>query len=72
VSWLTWRQFRTQAVVAGAALAVLAACLVVLEFQLRHAYAVDTAAATRASAAPRRSPSSSPGTRLPCTCWTPC
>jgi ABC-type transport system involved in multi-copper enzyme maturation permease subunit len=43
VTWLTWRQFRTQALVAGAGLAALAVALVVLGFQLRHAYAVDTA-----------------------------
>ncbi|MER7283637.1 ABC transporter permease subunit [Dactylosporangium sp. NPDC000244] len=39
--WLTWRQFRTQALVAGAALAVLAAYLLVLGGQIRHGYATD-------------------------------
>ncbi len=39
--WLTWRQFRTQAVVALAALAVLAIYLVILGYQMRHAYTTD-------------------------------
>ena len=39
--WLTWRQFRTQALVALAALAALAIYLVILGYQLRHAYTTD-------------------------------
>jgi hypothetical protein len=39
--WLTWRQFRTQAVVALAALAALAIYLVILGYQMRHAYTTD-------------------------------
>lgn len=39
--WLTWRQFRTQAVVAFAALGVLAIYLVILGNQMRHAYTTD-------------------------------
>jgi ABC-type transport system involved in multi-copper enzyme maturation permease subunit len=41
MTWLTWRQFRTQAVVAVAALAALAIYLVVLGYQIRHAYTTD-------------------------------
>jgi hypothetical protein len=41
--WLTWRQFRTQAMVAFAALAVLAIYLVILGYQMRHAYDTDIA-----------------------------
>jgi hypothetical protein len=39
--WLTWRQFRTQAVVAFVALAALAIYLVILGYQMRHAYTTD-------------------------------
>ncbi|NUR46738.1 MAG: hypothetical protein HOV71_01260 [Hamadaea sp.] len=39
--WLTWRQFRTQAMVAAGALAVLAIYLVILGNQMRQAYADD-------------------------------
>jgi ABC-type transport system involved in multi-copper enzyme maturation permease subunit len=39
--WLTWRQFRTQAVVALAVLAALAVYLVVLGYRMRHAYTAD-------------------------------
>jgi len=39
--WLTWRQFRGQALVALAALAALAIFLVVLGLRLRHAYDVN-------------------------------
>jgi ABC-type transport system involved in multi-copper enzyme maturation permease subunit len=39
--WLTWRQFRTQALVASAALAVLAIYLVVLGQRMRGAYTAD-------------------------------
>jgi hypothetical protein len=41
MSWLTWRQFRTQAVVGGLALVALAVALVVLGVRLRHDYAAD-------------------------------
>jgi ABC-type transport system involved in multi-copper enzyme maturation permease subunit len=36
--WMSWRQFRTQAVVGAVALTVLAICLVVLGMQIRHSY----------------------------------
>ncbi|MBE1491397.1 ABC transporter permease subunit [Plantactinospora soyae] len=36
--WMSWRQFRTQAVVGAVALTVLAICLVILGMQLRHSY----------------------------------
>lgn len=36
--WLTWRQFRTQAVVAAAALAVLAVVLLITGLHVAHAY----------------------------------
>lgn len=39
--WLTWRQFRTQAVVALATLAALAIYLVILGYQMRDAYTTD-------------------------------
>jgi hypothetical protein len=39
--WLTWRQFRTQAVVAGAALTLLAIYLVILGLRMRHDYTTD-------------------------------
>ncbi|MFG2335143.1 ABC transporter permease subunit [Streptomyces yangpuensis] len=39
--WLTWRQFRTQAVVAFVALAALAIYLVILGVRMRHAYTTD-------------------------------
>jgi hypothetical protein len=39
--WLTWRQFRTQAVVAGAALAVLAVILVVTGVHIAHLYNIS-------------------------------
>jgi hypothetical protein len=39
--WLTWRQFRTQAVAASGALAVLAIYLVFLGYRMRHAYTTD-------------------------------
>jgi ABC-2 family transporter protein len=41
--WLTWRQFRTQAIVAGSALAAVAIYLVVLGLQIRHSYQTDVA-----------------------------
>ncbi|WP_027345780.1 hypothetical protein [Hamadaea tsunoensis] len=39
--WLTWRQFRTQSLVALGSLAALAGYLVLLALQSRHAYATD-------------------------------
>jgi ABC-type transport system involved in multi-copper enzyme maturation permease subunit len=39
--WLTWRQFRVQALVAGTALTLLAIYLVVLGNQIRHSYNTD-------------------------------
>ena len=39
--WLTWRQFRMQAVVTLLALAALAIYLVILGTQMRHAYSTD-------------------------------
>lgn len=42
--WMSWRQFRTQAVIGAAALAVLAIYLVILGFQIRHSYHADGAA----------------------------
>jgi signal transduction histidine kinase len=39
--WMSWRQFRTQAVIGAAALAVLAIYLVILGFQIRHTYHAD-------------------------------
>ncbi|WP_426514220.1 ABC transporter permease subunit [Dactylosporangium sp. McL0621] len=39
--WLTWRQFRTQAIVAAIALAALAAFLLYLGFEIRHDYTSD-------------------------------
>jgi ABC-type transport system involved in multi-copper enzyme maturation permease subunit len=41
--WMSWRQFRTQAVVAAATLAVIAIYLVILGTQIRHTYNVDLA-----------------------------
>ena len=41
--WLSWRQFRTQALIGVAALAVLAIYLVILGFQIRHTYHADLA-----------------------------
>lgn len=41
--WLTWRQFRMQALVAVAVLAAAAAYLLVTGMQLRHSYAADLA-----------------------------
>jgi len=41
--WLTWRQFRAQAVVAVVALAALAIYLVILGYQMRHTYTTDVA-----------------------------
>ena len=41
--WMTWRQFRAQAVVAAAALAVAAVYLVILGAQIRHTYTTDLA-----------------------------
>ncbi|HEY3868490.1 MAG TPA: ABC transporter permease subunit [Actinocrinis sp.] len=41
--WLTWRQFRAQALVAAVILAAAAAYLLVTGNQLRHAYAADLA-----------------------------
>jgi ABC-type transport system involved in multi-copper enzyme maturation permease subunit len=43
MTWLTWRQFRAQAVVAFAALAALAIHLVILGFRMRDAYTADVA-----------------------------
>ena len=42
--WLTWRQFRTQAIVALVALVVVGGALVALGLWMRHAY--DTGIAT--------------------------
>jgi ABC-type transport system involved in multi-copper enzyme maturation permease subunit len=39
--WLTWRQFRTQALIAGIVLAALAAYLLYLGAQIRHGYTTD-------------------------------
>jgi ABC-type transport system involved in multi-copper enzyme maturation permease subunit len=39
--WLTWRQFRVQALTALAVLTVLAVYLVVLGYRIRHAYDTD-------------------------------
>jgi ABC-type transport system involved in multi-copper enzyme maturation permease subunit len=39
--WLTWRQFRGQALIAVAALAALAIYLVILGLQIRHSYEVN-------------------------------
>jgi ABC-type transport system involved in multi-copper enzyme maturation permease subunit len=39
--WLTWRQFRTQALVAAIALAAVAAYLLYLGVQIRHDYTTD-------------------------------
>src|ERR1041384_5233455 len=39
--WLTWRQFRTQALVAAGLLAVLTIFLVILGLRLRGAYDAD-------------------------------
>src|SRR5205085_3023219 len=39
--WLTWRQFRMQAVVTAAAIVALAAYLLFLGFSTRHAYNTD-------------------------------
>lgn len=39
--WMSWRQFRTQAAIGGAALAALCAYLVVLGLQIRHTYHTD-------------------------------
>jgi ABC-type transport system involved in multi-copper enzyme maturation permease subunit len=44
--WLTWRQFRTQALTALAFLAVAAAYFLITGPQLRHAYAADLASCT--------------------------
>jgi hypothetical protein len=41
--WLTWRQFRTQALVAAVVLAAAAAYLLITGTQLRHAYTADLA-----------------------------
>jgi ABC-type transport system involved in multi-copper enzyme maturation permease subunit len=41
--WLTWRQFRTQALATLGALAALAIYLVILGQQMRHAYATEIA-----------------------------
>ncbi|QLQ36524.1 hypothetical protein [Micromonospora robiginosa] len=52
--WLTWRQFRTQAVVAVAALVVAAALLLWLGVSIRHAYDAVVACATPAACASTR------------------
>jgi hypothetical protein len=44
--WLTWRQFRPQAVTAFVVLAAAAACLVVTGLSMHHTYAADLAACT--------------------------
>jgi hypothetical protein len=41
MSWLTWRQFRTQALVTAAAVGALAIYLLVLGLRSRHAYDTD-------------------------------
>jgi len=48
VIWLTWRQFRTQAVVAAAALAAVAAALAVTGLRLSHLYRTSGLASCQA------------------------
>lgn len=45
--WLTWRQFRTQALVGFGALGVLAIYLIILGEQIRHSYEADAAECAR-------------------------
>ncbi|GAA1541335.1 transporter [Dactylosporangium maewongense] len=49
MTWVTWRQFRVQAVVTAAALAALTVYLLVLGFSIRAAYDADIAACTPAT-----------------------
>ena len=46
--WLTWRQFRAQAIVAAAALAVIAIALAVTGAHLAHLYDISGIAACQA------------------------
>jgi len=50
MTWLAWRQFRTQALVAAAALALLAIVLVPTGLHLRHLYDSGVAACTNGTA----------------------
>ena len=49
--WMTWRQFRTQALVGFAALMMIAIYLVVLGEQIRHTYNADVAQCAKGSCA---------------------
>lgn len=49
MTWMTWRQFRMQLLVAGAALAAVAVYLLVSGFQLRDAYHNDVATGSNLS-----------------------
>jgi len=44
--WLTWRQFRAQAIAIGALLAVATIALVITGLEMHHSYAADLAACT--------------------------
>jgi hypothetical protein len=44
--WLTWRQFRAQALTAGAILAVAAICFLITGLQMHHTYTADLATCT--------------------------
>lgn len=46
MSWLTWRQFRTQALIAVAVVAVAGVSLLVTGAQMHHTYAADVAGCT--------------------------
>ncbi|BCJ33170.1 transporter [Actinocatenispora thailandica] len=52
--WLTWRQFRTQALVGGAGAAGLAALLVVLGLRIRDTYEATTSCGSGCSASAAR------------------
>ena len=49
--WMTWRQFRTQAILGAAALVLLATYLVILGEQIRHTYDADAARCAKGSCA---------------------
>ena len=53
--WLTWRQFRTQAWVAAAALAVIAVALALTGLNLAHLYDATGARPARRTATAARS-----------------